>query len=283
MPAAAELEAAQEASIVWLISNREEILDVQNPALWFMLQQIAEISSDSRVQHLFEEYFARYYDPRRMDRGSESAAWAAMFNPSVSVVTPYIRVSRLQAYNRHLIYAINCDSSLGREPSIARQNQADYCGNLHFLKPTCTTHQLMGIRFLQRGRCGNLRELEATANELAQKISLELILDPRVVDVYFQRVWTLLESGRADLIRNIWIRRVLDSQLSDGGWANFDPIIPIDSNEYIGFGWSGSRTGSPRLGNSFMGFTVGKPISTFHATAQGAFLVTLLHSAQRSR
>ena len=126
------------------------------------------------------------------------------------------------------------------------------------------THQLVGIRLLQRSECGDPAQLENTVRQLQQRIHRQLLLDPRVVDVYMQRVLMLVESGGGDLIKSIWIRNLVDAQQSDGGWSSFDPLVPLGGDRYFGFG--------PRI------FAVKTPHSDFHMTAQGVLLFSLLTS-----
>ena len=115
---------------------------------------------------------------------------------------------------------------------------------------------------MQTKGCEDPEMVEALVGDLQDKIVRQLTWDPRVVDVYIQRVLMLEESGAEDRVKNIWIKRVLDAQPADGGWSPDQPLIPLWSNRYLCF--TGRVFGIKRV----------KP--SFHATAQGVLLMTLL-------
>jgi hypothetical protein len=84
-----------------------------------------------------------------------------------------------------------------------------------------------------------------------------------------QRVLMLVESGAKELVKPIWIRHLVNAQRIDGGWASFDPLIPLTGDRYFGYG------------AKF--FTVKKsPRSDFHMTAQGVLLFSMLNNSKGS-
>ena len=89
------------------------------------------------------------------------------------------------------------------------------------------THQLVEIRLLQRSECGDPAQLDDTVLQLQQRITRQLLLDPRVVDAYMQRVLMLVESGAGALAKPIWIWKLVDAQQPDGGWSTFEPLLPL--------------------------------------------------------
>jgi hypothetical protein len=97
---------------------------------------------------------------------------------------------------------------------------------------------------------------------LQSRIVGQLTWDPRVVDVYVQRVLMLVESGAVERVKPVWLQRVLAAQQPDGGWAGVDPLLELGSEFSLGLG--------PR------GFTLSPPRSDFHASAQGLLLLSLL-------
>ena len=252
-----EIEATLENSIQWLEKNRDSVLDIGNPMLWYMVQQAADISGDQRLQRLFANYEQHHLQNRSAN------LWRPLFYPGSWIGVRFEDISGFPYYNWHFIYASLCDRDLEKVPEIAIQNNPDFCDR-HPLRPACVTHQLMGIRLLQRSECGNPAQLDNTVGQLQQRIHRQLLLDPRVVDVYMQRVLMLVESGGGDLIKSIWIRNLVDAQQSDGGWSSFDPLVPLGGDRYFGFG--------PRI------FAVKTPHSDFHMTAQGVLLFSLLTS-----
>jgi len=260
MPAATQLDQAREQAIGWLLDNHNRIVDETNDMLWRMIQQAGEVSGDPRLLSLFADYENAHL------KHNHRSIWRPLFYPgSWSGVRPE-DIAGLPYYNQHFIYAISCDSDLGNIESIAAQNHPDFC-DTYPLKPACVTHQLMGIRLMQRIECGSAPELAATVSALQDRIVRQLTFDPRVVDIYLQRVLMLTESGASDRVKPVWLARVLEAQLADGGWSGFQPLIPLGEDKQT-------------LGFAQKGIGIGTAHSNFHATAQGVLLLTLLtHNA----
>ena len=120
----------------------------------------------------------------------------------------------------------------------------------------------MGINFLNKNSCIQIEGVENVIDDLQRDIVGQLTWDIRVVDVYLQRVMMLLITGAQDMVKPIWIQQILDRQLSDGGWENFDKLLKLSGNKSIGF--------SSRI------ISIKPEKSTFHATAQGVYLLTWL-------
>lgn len=256
-PERAELQTALEATIGWMEANRETVLKQANPVLWWMVQQSAERTGDPRLRALFAEYHAqRLADGRNL--------WLPLFYPGRWVPFTDAEIAHFPDYNLHFVYAISCDATLAEHPVVRPQLHADFCDR-HPWRPACATHQLMGFRFMQRGQCGDPEAVRAEVAALQSRIVGQLTWDPRVVDVYVQRVLMLAESGATERIKPIWLRRVLAAQRPDGGWAGVDPLVSLGSFT-LSFG--------PR------GFSLAQPRSDFHATAQGLLLLSLLNHAE---
>lgn len=253
-PTPAELQASLEAAIGWVEANREAILKQSNPVLWWMVQRSAEHTGDPRLQALFADYHARYLDnPRNL--------WVPLFHPGRWVPFRIEDIEHYPDYNLHFIYGIGCDAELAEHPVVVPQLRADFCDR-HPLRPACVTHQLMGFRFMQRSGCGDPAATSAAVAELQTRIVRQLTWDPRVVDVYLQRVLMLVESGAAERVKPIWLRRVLAAQRTDGGWAGIDPLLELGAAASVSLGPRGLSFAAPR--------------SDFHATAQGVLLMSLL-------
>ena len=253
-----QLQATLENSIQWLEKNRDKILAESNPMLWRMIQLAAEISGDNRLQQLFVSYEQRYLEKSRNN------PWRPLFYPGTWVAVRFEDISGFPYYNWHFIYAILCDKELEQVPEIAIQNDPGFCDR-HPLRPACVTHQLMGIRLLQLSECSDPAQLDDTVQRLQQRIRKQLLLDPRVVDVYMQRVLMLEESGAGNLVKPVWIRNLVDAQRADGGWSPFEPLLPLGGGRY--FGYWGKKI-----------FAIKQPRSSFHMTAQGVLLFSLLTS-----
>ncbi len=259
-PERAELEATLENSIQWLEHNRDSVLTSSNPMLWYMIQQAAGVSGDQRLQRLFADYEQRYLKNRSTN------LWRPLFYPGTWVPVHFTDIASFPYYNWHFMYAMICDSELGKVPEIAAQNDPAFCDG-HPLRPACATHQLIGIRLMQRIECGDAAQLEDTVKQLQQRIRRQLLLDPRVVDVYMQRVLMLTESGASDLIKPVWIKNLIDAQQADGSWSEFEPLVPLGGGRYLGYG--------PKF------FAVRQPSPSFHMSAQGVLLFALLTHPQQ--
>lgn len=275
-----ELSESLEESIVWLVENKEAMLEFDNPILWYFLQRSAQVSGDTRIESLVESYYYKYVELERNAFSKSYSLWMGMFKPGFDYgPLPFDMINSINYYSQHFAYAIYCDEEMGHLDNIKAQNEPEFCGAFYLLRPTCTTHQLMGIRFLQQSNCGDDARLASTVEALQSKIERELRYDPRVLDVYIQRAMMLVESGSPDKVKNIWIRRILEHQNTDGGWGNFQALISLDDEQplFLGFGYGSSKTGVPRAGSTFLKIIgIGQPRSTFHATAQGTLLLTLL-------
>jgi hypothetical protein len=258
MPDQQAIDTSLESSIQWLLSNRETILADTNRILWRMLQKAATASGDTRLDKLVTDYLNRHQSALR--KGS----WGYLFDDKHWAPLNYEQLKHLPEYNQYFIYAMSCDSDLAKIPLIAAQNSPDFC-NQHRLRPACVTHQMMGILLLERKQCKTDFDVAEVKSLLQDRIYRQLQWDPRgAVDVNIQRVLMLQESGTGDRIKPVWIQRVLDAQLTDGGWSPNQPLITIASKT-LSFGGKGLVTG---------------PVtSNLHATAQAIYLLSLLHQS----
>lgn len=257
-PDQARVQASFDAAIGWLDAHQEDIIEQNNPGLWWMIQRSATLTGNPSLQSAFSRYQQKYLESAR-------TLWLPLFFPGRWVPFRNEDIAHLNDYQKLFMYAISCDPDLEKQASITVQLDPDLCDSQPF-RPACATHQLMAFRFMQQNSCGDAPATQSAVSDLQARITRQLIWDPRVVDVYLQRVLMLTESGAAASVKPIWLHRVLDAQLSDGGWGNLDPYLPLPSGSYLGFG--------PR------GFTIREPRSDFHATAQGIFIMSLLLNAE---
>ncbi len=249
-----------ERSVEWLLNNREKILSEHNVALWAMLEESARISGDERVRALFEEFMAIF------NRTYPYSVWQARFYPERfrNAVFSASEYSSLVEYQQYFLYTLTCSTQLAQEPEIASQNNPNFCWQgSRIVRPACVTHQMMGYRLAQKSQC-SIDNLQQNIAVLQGTIEKQLRYDPRVVDVYIQRVLMLVDSGAEDRVEPRWLERVIAAQLPGGGWSDVHPLIPLGGNRYLGFNGKG--------------LTLTRPISTFHATAQGVLLMSYLKS-----
>jgi hypothetical protein len=254
-PEQQKIEASFILGVAWLEKNHDTILADENPMLWWMIKRSAELTQNSTLLQFYAEYKQRYLDsnPRNV--------WAYLFESRANAFVDPQQLEHLPGYNQLFIYGSSCDSLLAQDPAITAQLTQHFCDNQLFA-PTCLTHQLTGLRIALQNQCGDTDKLRETISQLQERIVNQLTWDFRLVDVYVQRVWVLLESGVGGRVKPIWIQRVLMMQSTDGGWSGFEPVVPISSQQALGF--------------SSKGVGVGRQESNFHTTAQGIYLMSLL-------
>jgi len=258
-PPKIQIQQQLELSIQWLVNHETDIVSENNAMLWWMLYETHKISADSRIGDLLEKYHQR--NPR-----IQNSVWGPLFDgPKHSRLGSY-SVQRLPYYNQHFIYALNCAADIEDEIAVvAQQNRGDFCHQWgYFYRPACITHQLMGINFLFTKQCNLLPNIDEVRQVLQRDIVRQLTWDIRVVDVYLQRVLMLLITGAEASVKPVWIQQVLDHQLADGGWGDFVSLLGSKTGRSIGF--------SSRL------ISLGREKSSFHATAQGVFILSYLQA-----
>ena len=247
-----------ESSVTWLLNHRDDIQRDANPMLWWMLGESARISGDPRVRQLYDEFRQNY------DRYASDSIWQTFFHAEKfrGASFPAQAYNSFVEYQQYFLYGLTCSVQLAQEPLIIAQNDPQFCWHgSRIIRPACVTHQLMGYRMAQRNQCV-IEHLDAHIAVLQNTIEKQLRYDPRVVDVYVQRVLMLVDSGAVERVKPRWLQRVLDAQQSDGGWSDMQPLTPVGGGRYFGFGANG--------------VTAAVPISNFHATAQGVLLTSLL-------
>ena len=83
-----------------------------------------------------------------------------------------------------------------------------------------------------------------------------------MLDIYLQRTLLLVESERDDLVKPVWVKRVIGAQSQEGGWNNLSEIVTLPGNRAFGF--------------TYRGVGVRKVNDDFHATSQGVYLMSML-------
>ena len=262
-PSQQEIAASWERSVSWLMENRERILRDRNPALWWMIAQSVEVTGDNRLQSLYAEF------RRDHDAQSSGPIWGAFFTPSKywGADVPQSAYEGFAPYQQYFLFSLTCGKGMAADSTIVAQHDADFCSSSQPLSPACVTHQMMGFRMQQRVGCDRVPALDEKVAALQGSIETQLTWDPRVVDVYLQRVLMLVDSGAPERVKPRWLQRVLAAQLPDGSWSRLQPLLPLGGGRYFGF--------SDRLAG------VGPVSSDFHTTAQGVWLTSLLLDGNR--
>jgi hypothetical protein len=242
MPSEGELRASFSRAAAWTLRNREPLLAEDNPMLWLFVRDAAVLSDQKQLAALAREYQSTH---------TEGSLWQYIFPD----------------YNHLFLYGATCNAALHDDPLVRSLLSPAACdpGLLWLRSPWCRTHQLMGLRFVQKNRCEPDAVTARTVASVQHLILRELQWDFRVEDAYIQKVLMLAESGRRADIRGVWVRRILDAQRSDGGWDGMDVIVRLPGGRVLC--WVDGRL-YPQLPH--------EAPSNFHATAQGLYLLALL-------
>jgi hypothetical protein len=259
-PTQTQLRSSFNQASAWIVQNREAVLRDNNSMLWLFVREAGRLANDARLESLANEYQAQ----------STQGTITQFFFDSAGV--EHVRGANLalsddwQAYQRLFVYGATCNSPLRFDPEVVAMLSPSACegGHAWLRNPWCRTHQLIGLRFVQRNHCEPDEDTAQTIASVQAGILTELQWDFRVEDAYLQKVWTLVESGRRNEIKAIWVRRILDAQLADGGWSGAAVIASLPGGRAVA--WQGGLV--PRAGVV--------PTANFHATAQGVYLMALL-------
>ena len=255
-----EARASFDRASAWIQRNREATLRESNPMLWLFVRDASRLAGDAQLEALantYQEQSARDNLSRFFfDSSGRDQARSARLDLS----------GWPDAYQALFAYGITCNGPLRFDPAVEQMLSPAACeaGHAWLRNPWCRTHQLMGLRFVQKNHCNPEEETARTIGTVQDGILSELRWDYRVEDAYLQKVWTLIESGRRSEVEPVWVRRILEAQEADGGWTGADVITPLPGGQALF--WEGGMR--PRTGPI--------PRSNFHATAQGLYLMALL-------
>jgi hypothetical protein len=242
--------------VQWLDRNYSVVENIENPILWWMIGQAAQDTGDATLTRIYNTYVSQHQDNRTPD------LWTPMFHEHYRPRVPDIlMLDNMKAYQQFFVYSLSCDHDLETEPVIQAQMRPGFC-DMHFLHPRCITHQMMGLRFMQRYECGNDELVSDTIAQLQATVRSELFWDFRVGDAYIQRVTMLVDTGAYDWVNPQWLRRILHAQNGDGSWDDFYPLIPLSNGRHLGL--SSTRP------------VIGDETPNFHTTAQAIWLLGML-------
>jgi len=252
-PSKLEIRQALDKSINWVLKNQDELIKINNPVLWWFLDESANLTNNYKLSNLVSKY-----RNTTLDRNS---VWTGYWvkKPPFSYVAGSL--DYMEKYQKFFVYGLTCDTDLGEEKIIQDQFDINFCDWRPYYS-SCSTHQLMGVRLLQIKQCGDQNLHTQLSEKLANIIESQLIWDPRVGDVYIQRALMLHEAGYKEKIKSIWIKNILNEQMSNGSWASFYKLFPITGDKYFGF--------------TYKFASIREPKSNFHATAQAIYLLSLI-------
>lgn len=237
-----ELERSLSAAIEYLDSRRMEMVQYSpNCALTYMVHDMARLSNDKRLASIVEGYETRFPDNY----------WLQMVysgdgdREQLEVVdVPRDELLNLTADQRWFYHVYGGTGIKLEETELSLLMSSTECTARKL------THQLLALNFLQHVKPDD-EELKKLRMALCERISQEAAYDFRVNDMLYQRVSTLLMSGREDLVNPRWVERLITFQQSDGGWG-FD-YLPL-----------------------FVESALGEQVSSEHAAVQAAWALCQL-------
>jgi hypothetical protein len=252
----ADIKPHFDHAVQWLDRNYTVVENIDNPILWWMIGQAAQNTADVTLTRIYNTYISNHQHNRA------PGLWTPMFDELYRPRVPDIlMLDYMHPYQQFFVYSLSCDHNLEIEPVIQAQMRPGFCG-MHYLHPRCITHQLMGLRFMQRYECGNDELVADTIAQLQAEVRSELFWDFRVGDAYIQRVTMLMDTGAYDWVKPVWLRRILEAQNSNGSWDDLYPLIPLPDGRYLGL--SSTKP------------VIGDETPNFHTTAQATWLLSML-------
>ena len=257
-PTDAEVRSSWARAAIWILSHREQVMNDDNAMLWLFVREAGRASGDERLSSLFGEYLAKQPD---------TSIWRYVFDPDERGAALLIDFpDSFPDYNRFFVYGATCNATARADPAVVALLEPSACGSTvsGLRNPWCRTHQLMGLRFVQKSRCEPEDVTARTVAHVQDGIAAELAWDFRVQDAYIQKVMMLMESGRRTAVKAVWLRQILNGQGADGGWDGMDRITPLSGNRALY--WADGRL-YPRV--------LEQRPSNFHATAQALYLLAL--------
>ncbi len=258
----AEAQASLNAAIGWMKTHEAEVLGDGNQALWRMVRRAAEITHNPDLARLYATYYERYYQRGRTD------VWQRWLHAESTAPLTLRSLDNLEAYQRFFIYAITCDATLGQDDDITQQLAPHYCApalpRAMRGDATCSTHQLMALWMMRERQCGPAERLAPAIATTQDDIETQLRWDPRLRDAYIQRVLMLIDTGQAQRVRPVWLRRVIQAQQADGGWPGIRSVKLLLGDFAASMGLPGTALSAEEAAPDF------------HATAQGLLLMALV-------
>lgn len=261
-----EAQHSVHAAIAWLQRNEGSVLREGNVPLWLMVRESARITHDPYLDELYRHFHRLYIERASMtpDR--------LMLDPDDHALLDFDALNDDPDYMQFIYYGLTCNPAFGAREAVQRGRDPHLClpaAASTLLQPPCATHQLVGYMFMREHHCEDPHQVDAQIARLQDRIVSELHVDFRLLDPYVQRVLMLYWTHAGQRVDPVWLRRVLDAQQPDGGWADQQDITTASSGWWMGFGG---------YGHSWI--SLHRQPSNFHMTAQALFLMSLVQ-AQR--
>ena len=199
-PTEVELRQHLGRAVGWIFANISDVSTENNPMLWLFIRDAARLTDDTRLMAAADEYQSHYL------KGTLSRFF---FDPdgSEQLAGQHIEFPAYWAdYQRLFVYGATCNNSVREDPGVLALLRPSGCDpQLMWLRsPWCHTHQLMGLRFVQKNHCESDVETVQFVNTVQNSILAEL-----------------------------------DAQRSDGGWDGVDVVGHLPGNRVLV--WEGGR------------------------------------------
>lgn len=256
-------------AIEWFKTHEGTVFSQGNAALWWMVQTAADRTGNAYLNNLVRRSTLHFYG-----EADQAAPWRRMVYPDEPSGLQGVNVNELDGYQRFFLHAVTCQPvSLpsGDTTQYLKQNMCrPQWSQVWINDPVCSTHQLMGLRLIERARCQASPHEPQLKAELLTDIHQQMRWDVVMKDAYIQRVLMLYWAGSPDLVKPVWLNRVFAAQQLDGGWNGAKQIPELPA-------WGQPGAFKTRLAAWFPWLASQKtyPMSDFHATAQGLLLAAL--------
>lgn len=196
-----QLEHSVHLSTNWLAASPQEY----NPALVYMIADMAEMSGEIRLRRIVDGYL-------KSPIVESYSVWRRMVDGSTRV-RPISRqeLERYGEYQRWIAYGV-----APHQVQLTESERSDMFSTdkYHWGR---RTHQLFAL-LMYRNQGEHSEVIDHLIDHLCERIAFEADWDFRVTDVYLQRIAFLLAASRPDLVKHRWVERIIDKQEQNGGW-----------------------------------------------------------------
>jgi hypothetical protein len=268
----AERQAHYQKALAYFKANEPGILMDGNTALWWMVQAAAEHTQDEYLLGLVREVLRRNFPS-----DDTASPFKRMIDPTAKVASGdllnLIDIDQLWDYQKFYLHGTTCKHQPLAHGDTRRFLRENICRPIWRevwpRDPVCSTHHAIGISLFKRVGCPVLPETPQLAKDLLDDIAFQTRHDIVMRDAYIQHVMVLMWLGQPEMVKPVWLRRVLDAQLADGSWRGEkrypflpDAMQPGGAQRLLQTWWPSRFPTYPA------------PIE-FHATAQGLLVAAL--------
>ena len=184
----AEFERAVQVGTDWIVANPDE----DNPALLYMIADMADLSGDHRLRQIVDRYLHNPFT------GSHTV-WRRLVDRTAQVLPPSRReLDSYEGYQRWIVHAV-------AQVPLSETERADMFAPNRFMWGS-RTHQLFAL-LLYREYGNHAQAVDDLINHLCEKVALEAQWDVRITDLYLQRIAFILAAGRPARASSVWRRR----------------------------------------------------------------------------